>query len=97
MLDSFPMAKEIRRPDPIVQRAPIEVLQPVIQPIVSLGVLPTDTVPKDDDLRQNMKQVVYLMKNISLNLLNGVGNGRQGGRQSNQPTNGGGQNGRSWR
>ena len=44
-----------------------------------------------------MRQVVDLMKNLSLNLLNGAGNGRCGGRQSNQPTNGNGaQNGRNW-
>ena len=43
-----------------------------------------------------MKQVVDLMKNLSLNLLNGVGIGCRAGRQSNQPTNGG-QNGKSQR
>ena len=46
-----------------------------------------------------MKQVVDLMKNLSLNLLNGAGNGRRGGRQSNQPNGDSGQanGGRRWR
>ena len=30
MVDSFPVAKEIRRPEPIVQRAPVEVLLPIV-------------------------------------------------------------------
>ena len=36
------------------------------------------------------------MKNLSLNLLNGLGNACRGGRELNQPTNGG-NNGRSLR
>ena len=49
------------------------------------------TVP-DDGLRQEMRQVVDLMKNLSLNLLGNVGNNRGYGRQSNQSNNDGGQN-----
>ena len=76
MTDSLQLAMETRRPKPIVQRVPVEVLQPVVQPIVSPVVPPTVVVATDDGLRQDMKQVVDLMRNLNLNLLNGVGNGR---------------------
>ena len=55
-------------------------------------------VATDNGLRQEMRQVVDLMKNLSLNLLSNVGN--QGhGRSSNQPNGNGGQGngGRKWR
>ena len=96
LVDSLPMAKEMRILEPVVQRAPVEVLQPVVLPMVPQIVPTTATIVAtvDDGLRQDMKQVVDLMKNLSLNLPNGVGNGRRGGRQSNQPTNGE-QNGRN--
>ena len=90
MVDSFLMVKEIGMPEPIMQRAPLEVLQLVVQQIVSPVVPPTVAMATDDGLRQDMKQVVDLMKNLSLNLLNGVGNGRRGGRKSNQPNGDGG-------
>ena len=85
MVDSFLMAKEIRRPKSIVQRAPMEVLQSLVHPIVSPIVPRTVTIAMDYGLRQEMKQVVDLMKILNINLLNSVRNGCNGGRQSNQP------------
>ena len=62
------------------------------------------TTAQDDGLRQDMRQVVDLMKNLSLNMLGNAGNNRGRGRFANQPRgegqtkNGVGQtNGRGWR
>ncbi|RYA83941.1 hypothetical protein DD594_26725, partial [Enterobacter cloacae complex sp. 4DZ1-17B1] len=62
------------------------------------------TAVQDDGLRQDMRQVVDLMKNLSLNMLGQVGINRGRGRFANQPggeerpRNGAGQsNSRFWR
>ena len=100
---SLPLPMEMRKPKPVVQRVPMEVLQqavlqmvpPVVQPVVPIMAA---RVVADDGLQQEMRQVVDLMKNLSLNLLSNVGNqGR--GRSSNQPNGNGGQGngGRKWR
>ena len=90
MVDSLPMEMEIRKPKCIVQRAPIEVLQPVVLPMVPqiVPAIATIVANVDDGLRQEMKQVVGLIKNLSHNLLICVGNGCRGGTKSNQSTNG---------
>ena len=51
----------------------MEVLRLVVQAIVSPVVPPTVAMAIDDGLREDIKQVVDLMKNLSLNLVNGVG------------------------
>ena len=57
MVDSLHMVVEIRRPKPIVQRDPIEVLQPVVLPMVPQIVPATAATiaTLDDGLRQEMK------------------------------------------
>ncbi|MCO5584209.1 hypothetical protein L7F22_038132 [Adiantum nelumboides] len=60
----------------------IRVVAPVVPPIV--------TPIQDDGLRQDMRQVVDLMKNLSLNLLSNAGNHHGQGRQFNQTNNNGG-------
>ena len=77
----------------------VHAVAPIVPPIVPI--VPTTPV-QDDGLRQEVRQVVDLMKNLSLNLL-GSAQGR--GRQYNQPANDGGQGrngngsngGRGWR
>ena len=72
----------------------------LIVPLV-VSVAPA-TLVQDDKLRQDTRQVVELMKNISLNLL---GNAQSRGRQFNQPNGDNGQgrsggdsnNGRGWK
>ena len=80
----------------------VHAVAPVAPTVVP--VVPTASV-QDDGLRQEVRQVVDLMNNISINLLSNVGNAQGHGRQSNQPSgnngqnqNGGGSNnGRGWR
>ena len=52
LVDLFPMEKQIRRLELVVQRVFVEVLQPVVQSIVSLVVvIPRVAVATDDGLR----------------------------------------------
>ena len=64
----------------------VHAVAPVVSPAVS--VIPTAAAVQDDGLRQDVRQVVDLMKNLTLNLM---GSGQDQGRQYNQPTNNGGQ------
>ncbi|MCO5584217.1 hypothetical protein L7F22_038141 [Adiantum nelumboides] len=70
----------------------IPILAPVVPPIV--------TPIQDDGLRQDMRQVVDLMKNLSLNLLSNTENHHDQGRKFNQTNNNGEQNsggGKRWK
>ncbi len=101
-LPKGPETKQVRFLD---TRIPEEVhhhvhaVAPVVTPV--MPVVPTASV-QDDGLRQEVRQVVDLMKNLSLNFL---GNAQGRGRQYNQPANDGGQgrngsgsnSGRGWR
>ena len=90
MVDSLPMEVQTKKPKAIVQRSPIEVFYLVVSLVVPPIVPATATivVVVHDGLRQEMRQLVDLMKNIKLDLLNSVGNGHCRERQWNQPTNG---------
>ena len=104
-VEALPKGPETQQIRFIDTRVPEEVhhhvhaVAPIVPPIVPL--VPTAPV-QDDGLRQEVRQVVDLMKNLSLNLL-GSAQGR--GRQYNQPANDGGQgrngsgsnSGRDWR
>ena len=95
MKEALPLAIKTRKQEPIVHRAPVDGLQPMVQPVVPAMAA---VVATDDGLRQEMRQVVGLIKNLSLNLLSNVGNVQGHGRLANQPGNDGGQkNGRRWR
>ena len=66
-----------------------QVLVIPITPQLDPAAVMSTTIP-DDGLRQDMKQVVDLMKNLSLNLLSNVGNAQGHGRQGNQSNGEGG-------
>ena len=70
MIDSLPLAVEIRKVEPIVQRPLVEVLRPIIQALVQpLAPAMIAAIAIDDGLRQEMRQVVDLMKDLGLNIL----------------------------
>ena len=96
---------EMKQGDPMQSRVPEEAHPAHVVPVVT-QVVPAvvTTTAQDDGLRQDMRQVVDLMKNLSLNMLGNAGNNRGRGRFANQPRgegqtkNGVGQtNGRGWR
>ncbi|MCO5596443.1 hypothetical protein L7F22_050506 [Adiantum nelumboides] len=78
----------------------------VIEGLIQTKVMPTvvTTIVQDDGLRQDMRQVVDLIKYLSLNMLGNVGNNRVQGKFANQPrteerprNDVGQSNGRIWR
>ena len=82
-----------------------EVHQVIVVPITPQVVPPVvTTIVQGDGLRQDMRQMVDLMKDLSLNMLGNAGNNGGRARFANQPggegqsKNGAGQgNGRGWR
>ena len=56
MTGSLPLAMETRKPEPIVQRAPVDVLQPMVQLVAQLvAPIMATKVATDDGLRQEMR------------------------------------------
>ncbi|MCO5548055.1 hypothetical protein L7F22_001511 [Adiantum nelumboides] len=92
-----------KRPD-FQQINSLQGRMPEVHPVPLIPVAPqvvpavvNATVP-DDGLRQEMRQVVDLMKNLNLNLLSNVGHNYDQRRNSSQPRNDGGQNGgKKWK
>ena len=104
-VESFPRRPEIQHVDALqgrtlqeVHHVPVAAITPqVVPPVVT-------TIVQDDGLRQDMRQMVDLMKDLSLNMLGNAGNNRGRGRFANQPggegqpkSGTGHSNGRSWR
>ena len=87
-MESLPKVPQPKPVDPVQSQIPREVHHHVTMENVTSHAVPTmvaATVP-DDGLRQEMRQVVDLMKNLSLNLLSdNCGHGRP----QNQPREGG--------
>ena len=105
-VESIPRRPEFQHVDPLQGRTLPEVhhvpVVPVTPQIVPAVVNATTVL--DDGLRQEMRQVVDLFKDLSLNLLNDAKNGRGRERNENhakgegQPRNGGGQGARrNWK
>ena len=103
-VESLPRRPDFQHADSLqgrmsgVHHEPMVPITPQVMPaVVTIAV-------QDDGLRQDMRQMVDLMKNLSLNMLGNVGNNRGRVRFANQPgdeekpRNGAGQsNGRVWR
>ncbi|MCO5584216.1 hypothetical protein L7F22_038140 [Adiantum nelumboides] len=91
---------EIKQANFVQSRGEEEVHHTHVIPVLALVVPPIVTPIQDDGLRQDMRQVVDLMKNLSLNLLSNAGNHHGQGRQFNQTNNNGGHNnggGKRWK
>ncbi|RYA73815.1 hypothetical protein DD595_24815, partial [Enterobacter cloacae complex sp. 4DZ3-17B2] len=106
-VESLPMRSEFQPIESLQGRMSGVHHEPVVP--VTTQVMPAvvTTAVQDDGLRQDMRQMVDLMKNLSLNMLGQVGNNRGRGRFANQPNQSGGEerprngvgqsNGRFWR
>lgn len=88
----------MRQTEPIPGRVTVEAPQAVAIPMISQAIpVVGTTTAVDEGLKQEMRQVVDLMKNLSLNLLNNGGNIRGPARPPNQPNGSGQGNNRAWR
>ncbi|MCO5571554.1 hypothetical protein L7F22_025298 [Adiantum nelumboides] len=99
-VSSLPGVTEMKQANFVQSRGQEEVHHTHVIPVVAPVVPPIVTPIQDDGLRQDMRQVVDLMKNLSLNLLSNAGNHHGQGRQFNQTNNSGGQNsggGKRWK
>lgn len=88
-METLPRGQEVKHVRFMESQVPreahhhVHAVAPVVSPVVLVASV------EDDELRQDMRQVVDLMKNLSINLLS---NTQSRGRQSNQPTGNNGQN-----
>ncbi|MCO5604219.1 hypothetical protein L7F22_058382 [Adiantum nelumboides] len=99
-VSSLPGVPEMKQANFVQSCGQEEVHHTHVIPVVAPVVPPTVTLIQDDGLRQDMRQVVDLMKNLSLNLLSNAGNHHGQGRQFNQTNSSGGQNsggGKRWK
>ncbi|MCO5547050.1 hypothetical protein L7F22_000491 [Adiantum nelumboides] len=99
-VSSLPGVPEMKQANFVQSRGQEEVHPTHVIPVVAPVVPPIVTPIQDDGLRQDMREVVDLMKNLSLNLLSNAGNHHGQGRQFNQTNNNGGQNsggGKRWK
>ncbi|MCO5600707.1 hypothetical protein L7F22_054822 [Adiantum nelumboides] len=99
-VSSLPGVPEMKQANFVQSRGQEEVHHTHVLPVVAPVVPPIVTPIQEDGLRQDMRQVVDLMKNFSLNLLSNARNPHGQGRQFNQTNNNGGQNsggGKRWK
>ncbi|MCO5552989.1 hypothetical protein L7F22_006509 [Adiantum nelumboides] len=99
-VSSLPGVLEMKQANFVQSHGQEEVHHTHVIPVVAPVVPPIVTPIQDNGLRQDMRQVVDLMKNLSLNLLSNARNHHGQGRQFNQTNNSGGQNsggGKRWK
>ena len=103
-VESLPRRPDFQHADSLQGRMSGVHHEPMVPVTPQLVPAVVTTAVQDDGLRQDMRQMVDLMKNLSLNMLGNVGNNRGRVRFANQPgdeerpRNGAGQsNGRVWK